>query len=150
MNQRQRAHQRNIQFDFTFPAWLAWWKDALTQRPGQQRGTGKNDLQMCRIGDEGGYWAGNVFAGTPKENWHTRPLSSRNMTGIRAHNAAGGSYKGVRGFGHPKSLAVMDERGRIYGSIALAAEAHGITRQGGAKRVYRGLWRLVELELVTA
>jgi hypothetical protein len=148
MSQRRRSRQRGIQFEFTFDEWLAWWKDALTKRPGHRRGTGKNDLQMCRKGDQGGYWPDNVFAGTPKENWHTRPASARNLSGIEACNAAGGYYKGVRGYGHPKSLACETETGRIYGSISLASEAHGITRQGGAKRVQRGLWRLVVLECV--
>jgi hypothetical protein len=58
-----------------------------------------------------------------------------------AHGNPRGIHLKVRGDGHPRSMAVVTSLGR-FGSIALASEAHGITRAGGHYKVKRGDWCL--------
>lgn len=99
---------------------------------------------MCRFGDSGGYEPGNVFCGTPRDNYRDR-LHHRNLDALAKANAAGGCFKGRRGDQHPASCAVMTSLGR-FGSIALAADAYGMTRQRGRYRVVRGDWYMVPRE----
>ena len=62
-------------------------------------------------------------------------------TRIATGNPRGAQLK-VRGDDHPKSRGCWTPKGR-FGSIALAAEALGITRQGAMLKIKRGTkgWR---------
>lgn len=147
--QKDSAKRRGIPFRFSFLAWHFWWNDELARRPGSKRGRRKGEFMMCRKADSGAYEEGNVYCGTPQDNADDIPLSVRMTAREKAlitykkTGSVPGSHLKVRGDGHPRSKAVMTDLGR-FGSIALAAEAHGITRAGGHHRVRTGAWRLVD------
>jgi len=61
--QLNNATRRGIEFLFTFEEWVTWWGDDFARR-----GRGKDDLQMCRIGDVGPYVMGNVNKRTHYQN----------------------------------------------------------------------------------
>jgi hypothetical protein len=124
-----------------------WWKGELIKLgPDAERGNRKGQFMMCRIGDQGTYEDGNVYAGTASQNaseidlkisqidrmiaWH----ADRKAKGISCH------LSNKRGDAHPKSRAVITPDGR-YGSITMASEACGITRQAGFYRVKNGMWQ---------
>jgi len=147
--QRKNAQARNIAFNFTYDTWLAWWEQALsTLGPDAKRGLRLGEYMMCRFKDQGVYEPGNVYAGTCAQNQHDiapdkRPSSENMKARWAAYKAAGGAcwLEDKRGDAHPKSKAVITPAGR-FGSIALAAEAYNITRQGGFYKVKRGEWKL--------
>jgi len=143
---RNAAARRGIRFGFTVLRWHLWWDAALLALgPDARRGRRRGEYVMARYGDAGAYEVGNVYAATHKENAADIPADVRAVAVERttvARIASGkprGSHLGIRGDGHPRSRAVVTPLGR-FGSIALAAEAHGITRQGGAAKVRRGVW----------
>lgn len=138
---RNNAYRRGIEFRFTLLRWHLWWMFELTQRgPDAKRGRRKGEFMMCRIGDAGAYETGNVYCGTPADNMNEPACrKTRSEIMIARHKATPCYLIGQRGDAHPKSKAVITPSGR-FGSIALAAEAAGITRAGGLHRVRRGLW----------
>jgi hypothetical protein len=146
-SQYHAAKVRGIPFNFTLLAWRQWWSFELERlEPGARRGRGKDEYVMARKRDKGAYEPGNVFATRPVGNMRDRdPLAKeaavRQATLTRAAKGVPrGVHLKVRGDGHPKSHAVITPLGR-FGSIAMAAEAYGITRAGGHYRVAKGLWR---------
>ncbi len=147
-SQRHSSLRRGIQFRFTLLAWHCWWNDALIALgPEARRGRRRGEYVMARIGDAGAYDYNNVYAATAMQNAHDIPEDVRIHMIEKAEEtlAAKGQRRGahlqVRGDGHPRAMAVITPLGR-FGSIALASEAHGITRQGGWYRVRRGEWTL--------
>jgi hypothetical protein len=156
--QYHRAKSRGIPFNFTLLGWRQWWSIELARlEPGARRGRGKDDYVMARKRDRGPYEPGNVFATKPIGNvFATKPIGNMRDRDPLACEAAvrlatltreanghpRGEHLKVRGDGHPKAKAVMTDAGR-FGSIALAAEAYGITRAGGHYRVRSGTWRFV-------
>lgn len=146
-SQYQSAKQRKIPFKFSLLAWHLWWKTELRWiGPDAQRGRGRCQYVMARKRDRGAYEPGNVRAVLPAENAAERTPENKSeaaekgrQTRIARGHPLGGHLK-VRGDGHPRSMAVVTPLGR-FGSIALAAEAHGITRAGGHYRVKRGMWQ---------
>lgn len=147
--QRDSSKKRGIEFRFTLFQWHCWWTGELANLgPEARRGRRRNEYVMARIGDVGAYEPGNVYAARPLDNARDIPADVRASMTLRAtaSREANGNPRGahlmVRGTGHPRSHAVLTPAGR-YGSIALAAEAHGITRAGGCFRVQRGEWQRV-------
>ena len=63
-NQRYSAIKfRNIEWQFTFEEWVAWWGDDIVNH-----GPGKNQLVMARHNDIGPYHPNNVRKATVSEN----------------------------------------------------------------------------------
>lgn len=62
-NARQSAQNRNIDWQFTFETWMAWWGDDF-----ELRGNKSSDLCMARNGDVGAYHPTNVRKATVAEN----------------------------------------------------------------------------------
>lgn len=147
-SQYHSAKMRGIPFHFTLVGWRQWWSFELGRlEPGAKRGKRRDEYVMARKRDRGAYEPGNVFATKPVGNMRDRdPLlkeaAIRKATVTRALNGhPRGQHLKVRGEGHPKSHPVVTPMG-WFGSVALAAEAHGMTRQGGLARVRRGVWTL--------
>ena len=145
---RDSALRRGIQFRFSLFQWHLWWLEALAEiGPDAKRGRRKGEYVMARRGDQGAYEHDNVYAATPGQNARDIPADVREAMTVKAttmREAIGkprGIHLRVRGDGHPASHAVITPIGR-FGSIALAAEAHGITRAGGLYRVRWKDWRL--------
>jgi hypothetical protein len=147
--QYHSAKRRGIAFKFSLLGWSLWWKTELAQlNPGSQRGRRACQYVMARKRDRGAYEPGNVVAMLPKQNALDRDQDERAAAIAKgtATRAANGVPRGLhlraRGEGHPKSKAVSTPSGD-YGSIALASEAYGITRQAGFARVRKGKWSLI-------
>lgn len=146
---RNNALGRGIPFIFPLLRWHLWWKTALTKAGhGAERGNRRGQFMMCRINDAGAYEDGNVYVGTGTTNAADRTAEARlaAVAKCAATMAANGTVRAahlkVRGDAHPKSKAVVTPAGR-FGSIALAAEHHGLTRAGAHYRVKAGAsgWR---------
>jgi hypothetical protein len=145
--QRNNARQRGIPFHFTLLAWHSWWRREL-KRIGEHasRGRRRGQFMMYRVMDAGAYEVGNVYAGSAWDNMLEPALAAKRpdmaakgtATCLERGHPRGAHLK-VRGDGHPRSKAVITPLGR-FGSVALASEAHGITRQGGHYAVKRGAW----------
>ncbi len=146
---RDSARKRGIDFRFTLFQWHCWWSAELAKLgPNARRGRRRDEYVMSRFGDRGAYEPSNVQAVRPLDNARDVPEDVRVMITERCtttRNANGhprGAHLRIRGDGHPKAKAVMTPIGR-FGSIALAAEAHGITRAGGFYRVKSMKWSFV-------
>ena len=142
--QRNNALARGIPFTFPLLRWHLWWKSALeTASPDAKRGNRRGQFMMCRINDAGAYEDGNVYAGTSVTNAADRTAEAKQAaiakcTATRiANGVPRGSHLKVRGDNHPRSKAVVTPAGR-FGSLALAAEHHGLTRAGAHYRVKSG------------
>ena len=61
--QKCTAIKRNIDWNFTFEAWLEWWGDDIVHR-----GRKKEQLVMARYGDIGAYHPNNVRKITMSDN----------------------------------------------------------------------------------
>jgi hypothetical protein len=138
------AKRRGIPFRFTLLGWVLWWHGELARiGDGAARGRRHGQYVMGRIGDSGAYEPGNVLAMPPHEN--ARQRTDRAVVAATAKTTAARAAKGtprgynlrVRGDGHPKSRAILTPAGR-FGSIALAAEHYGLTRQGAGLRAREG------------
>lgn len=144
------AKRRKIPFNFSLLGWRLWWQVELTKiGPEAKRGKARDCYVMARIRDRGPYEAGNVRCVRPIDNArdrHPDDVARAVILQDQARQAPRGAHLKVRGDGHPKSLAVWTPAGR-FGSIALAAEAYGITRAGASARVKRGFdgWYLDEV-----
>lgn len=64
---KHRAKTRGIPFHFTSAEWIEWWGEDF-----ERRGNGLDDLQMCRLNDEGAYEQGNVYKATKRQNIEDR------------------------------------------------------------------------------
>lgn len=62
-NARKSAKERNIEWQFTFDTWLAWWGEDIVNR-----GRNKGQLCMARYKDQGPYHPNNVRKATSTEN----------------------------------------------------------------------------------
>ena len=60
---RGNATRRGIEFQFTFEDWTEWWGEDFNKQ-----GLGRDDLCMCRNGDEGAYELGNIYKATRSQN----------------------------------------------------------------------------------
>ena len=58
LQQRAQARMRKVPFTLTLTEWIKLWADSGKW---EQRGIGKNQYCMSRVGDAGGYEVGNVF-----------------------------------------------------------------------------------------
>ena len=131
--QRDSAARRGIPFHFSLLGWSLWWRQELARLgPQAKRGRRRDQYVMARIRDRGAYEAGNVRCRTVAENAaEIDPDKHRSalLASWAARKAAGEvCHLAVRGDAHPRSKAVVTPLGR-FGSAALAAEAHGISRQ---------------------
>lgn len=130
--QLSMARKRHIAWLFTPKEWWAWWQvDDRWKNRGRRRG----NFVMARIGDSGPYSVGNVYCTTPLGNSKDVPFEVRRTAGIMSAVTKGDRcaiHLRVRGDGHPRSKAVITPKGR-FGSAALAADAHGYTRQHAAR-----------------
>lgn len=70
--QKNRARERGIEWDFSFSEWCEIWAPHW-----EMRGPHKNELGMCRTRDVGSYRADNVRLDTPKGNAGDRVLMRR-------------------------------------------------------------------------
>ena len=144
--QRDAAKKRGIAFRFTLVGWWLWWKAELRRLgPDAVRGRKRGQFVMARNGDQGAYEDGNVRAATPAENGAEAWLPAAPGRAARQRCRLCGGIKchlAVRGDGHPRSKAVVTPLGR-FGSVALASEAHGFTRQRGGQLARAGAagWR---------
>lgn len=59
--QKNTAKQRGIEFKMTFPEWVQQYGGRIAER-------GISGVVMCRLGDQGGYEAGNVRIGSQRSN----------------------------------------------------------------------------------
>ena len=120
--QRDTAKARGIPFNFSLLAWRLWWQS-----------------QLARIGDRGAYETDNVQCITLAQNSADQPRETRDAARIKAahtRQSRTGAHLRERGK-HPRSKPVITPLGR-FASVALAADAHGITRQGAHHHVTRG------------
>jgi hypothetical protein len=145
-SQRHSAKRRGIPFKFGLFEWHCWWnRELIALGSDARRGNRRGQYMMARFGDAGAYEHGNVYAATPAQNSNDIPGDVREAMTRRAtetrkeRGKPRGYHLKVRGDGHPKSKPVVTPLGR-FGSIALAAEAHGITRQAGFYHVRAGTW----------
>jgi len=119
---RDEADRRGVPFRFSLPAWRGWWMHQLTLLGTEaRRGRNRQGYAMALIDPAGAYEHGNVRCVVV-----ARPAAAEKCT-------ARGAHLRVRGDGHPRSRAVITPDGR-FGSIALAAEHHGLTRAAGSLR----------------
>ena len=146
--QRYSARRRGIPFLFSLLAWSSWWKVQLRAiGPDATRGRKRDQYVMARLGDRGAYEVGNVYCATSAQNIRDIPedvrvVMTERCTASRARNGhPRGVHLKVRGDSHPRSKAVVTPLGR-FGSIALASEAHGFSRQAGHYAVKRGAWSI--------
>lgn len=77
------AEKRGIEFDLTFEEWWAIWQPRFAER-----GLRADDLQLCRVRDEGGYTVGNVRIDTQRANAAEAGL-------VRRVRSAPLAYRGV-------------------------------------------------------
>lgn len=61
--QWRRAAERNIDWEFTFETWLAWWGPDI-----ERRGCKRGMLVMARHKDSGPYSPGNCYKATANQN----------------------------------------------------------------------------------
>ena len=83
---KHRATIRGIEWKLTFEEFRDWWGEDIAKR-----GTGPDDLQMCRYLDRGAYELGNIYKATRTENMRTAVNTMRNRLSIvraKAHQAA--------------------------------------------------------------
>lgn len=64
-NQRGRAKNRGIDWEFTFDTWLSWWESTGKL---SQRGRHVGGYIMCRVNDTGPYSPSNAYCGTYSDN----------------------------------------------------------------------------------
>lgn len=67
-DQRKRAAQRGIPFNFEFEDWLRWWEEQLGANWFKKRGCKQGQYVMARKWDEGAYERGNVVCITASDN----------------------------------------------------------------------------------
>ena len=63
MQHHGSSAKRNIDFQFTYDEWIAWWGDDF-----DKRGTAEDDLVMARFNDVGPYHPDNVYKTTYRAN----------------------------------------------------------------------------------
>ena len=143
-NHRDSAKRRGIPFRFSALQWRLWWREHLPE--GARRGRKRGDYVMARRGDTGAYEPGNVDCVTCSVNVQAidkRTISAGMVAAHARRRAAGIAHHwATTGAGHPRSRAVETPLG-TFGSAALAAAAHGCTRQHAARLASAGSkgWR---------
>lgn len=153
--QRSMAIRRGIPFNFSVQAWHWWWVGQLKAiGPEATRGRRSHQYVMARIGDRGAYELGNVHAILAGDNIREIPEDVKAAAQAKASETMAklgrprGTHLRVRGDGHPKAMAVLTPAGR-FGSIALASEHYGVTRQCGGQWLARGIWQRATDEVMT-
>ena len=85
-NANQCAKIRNIDWQFTYDEWVAWWGDDI-----HRRGPYKHQLVMARNGDQGPYHPDNVHKKTASENCREgqigKPKSAEQIAKYKATRA---------------------------------------------------------------
>lgn len=71
-HQKARAYGRNIPWQFTYDSWLAWWGNDI-----DKRGLGKDQLVMCRKGDQGPYHPDNCYKASQSQNAKDASLTEK-------------------------------------------------------------------------
>jgi hypothetical protein len=144
------ADKIGVEWRFHYRQWVEWWIAQLNAiGAGAQRGRLAHQYVMARHRDQGAYEPFNVSAVHPASDGGIAALQARQDAAAKATatRAANGVARGFnlkqRGYGHPRSKPVTTPAG-TFGSLALAAEHHGITRQGAQHRVRRGTWMLAQ------
>lgn len=132
--QFQRARREHVPFRFDLLSWSVWWRAELHGGPYAWRDVAAGRVCMRLARGAQAYDPGSVVM------VFNRAVASALSGGVASRR---GAHLRVRGAGHPRSKPVVTPRG-VFGSIALAAEAHGVTRQEGARRVRRGTWKRSE------
>ncbi len=118
------AKRRGVGWEITFEQWLEWWGADLALR-----GSGPDDLQMCRHGDEGPYALGNIYKGTKRENTRTAArlaANRRSEARKRAHQQHLDALKWAAS-GEPSDVADLisdDEFDRLRATGAIPGNAH--------------------------
>lgn len=122
--QRRSAKRRGVEFRLTFEEWWDFW--SIDNR-WSRRGRAKGELVMARIGDRGAYAVGNIICLTSEGN--LADGKDARVASIKAGYADGSRRTPAplmcKGYGHPRSKAVLTPRGQ-FGSAALAAQAYGL------------------------
>ena len=136
------SKSRGIPFAFTILGWCLWWKHELARiGPHARRGLQRGQYVMARKGNQGAYEPGNVECILATDNTaQARPRMAEAVKAAWARRKAAGErcwLEGRRGDAHPRAKAIVTPLGR-FGSAALAAEAHGITRQAAARKARAG------------
>jgi hypothetical protein len=78
---RAQARYRNIDFDFTWEAWHAWWQSHGIDKNTQPVQRGSQRLCMCRYGDQGAYTVSNVYLATHSDNTSDAARNGRHRGG---------------------------------------------------------------------
>lgn len=142
--QYHNAKRRDLLFLFDLQDWWAWWQEE-SELGGPRwtwRGLKGDGLVMCRQGDQGPYSRENVYCARTSKNirdtdWTSASEKHLARWAAKTPEERAQHHLAVRGDGHPKSKAVITPKGR-FGSIALAGEAYGKTRQWAAHKVRDG------------
>jgi hypothetical protein len=135
-SQVHSCRRRGIEMQFNLKAWWDWWQiDGRWER----RGRRGNGLVMARRGDVGPYSPENVYCATNDQNTadvdpERRRSAIRSGWDAKLQRGERAWLHGKRGDAHPKSRPVITPKGR-FGSLALAAEAFGFTRQNAYEKV---------------
>jgi len=70
--QKANARRRNIDWQFTYESWLEWWGEDIVNR-----GLSKDQLVMCRKGDQGPYNPDNCFKASQSQNAKDASLTEK-------------------------------------------------------------------------
>jgi hypothetical protein len=139
--QRRNAKRRGIPFLLTFEEWWDWWQ---TDGRWLNRGSKSSNFQMARIGDAGPYALGNIYCSVARDNWLLGPNKPRAIVASTIETRRRmDDFAHLRNRAtHPRCRAVVSPRG-IFPSIALAAEANGLTTHYAQKLASRAVkgWR---------
>ena len=140
-NHKHIAIKRGIPFLFTFEQWSEWW---LTDDRWSRRGRKAGQLQMGRKGNSGPYAPENVECVTKEQKQRSQllALSVSAFSPERRAEAAKKSGLARRGENNRRAKSVVTPLG-TFGTIAAAAQAHGIGQSHGSKlaKGQRNGWR---------
>jgi hypothetical protein len=140
-DQYLKALESGTSFRFSLLEWRRWWWGKLER--GERRKIG-SAVRMALVDPAGAFEDGNVAVAPACRQPADKAAAVARCTATRnANGCPRGSHLRVRGEGHPRSRAVVTPDGR-FGSVALASEAAGITRQAGHQRVRAGQWEYAE------
>ncbi len=136
-NHKHSAIKRGIPFLYTFEQWSEWW---LTDDRWSRRGRKAGQLQMSRKGDRGPYSPDNVECVTKEEKQKSQLVLA--FSPERRAEAAKKSGLARRGEKNSRAKSVVTPLG-TFGTIAAAAQAHGIGQSHGSKlaKGQRNGWR---------
>jgi hypothetical protein len=98
---------------FSFEEWLEWWGDDL-----DRRGTGHDQLQMQRIGDQGPYAPGNVRKGYPMDNRKTAGQAERVRNGTKRRSEMEREAMGAEPLPTPEDRGMTDDEWELHRMFA--------------------------------